>query len=99
MSNGSTLKTLIIIQAVIFFAVAVACVVATFVAHVGAFLFLGIAIAACTIISLIDKARPSSDGGGFMFRTGTTATWINMGLFAVAIVCMVLSASGVIRIV
>jgi len=99
MSNGSGLKTLTIIQAVVFFGVATACIVATFVAHVGAFLFLGIAIAACTIISLIDKAAISPDDGGFMFRTGDAATWINMALFVVAIVFMALSASGVIRIV
>jgi hypothetical protein len=98
MSNGSRLQTLTIIQAVVFFAIATACVVATFVEHVSAFLFLGIGIAACTVVSLIDKAAISPDNGGFMFVTGDSATWVNMGLFAVAMVFMVLSASGVIRI-
>jgi len=34
-----------------------------------------------------------------MFVTGDAATWVNMGLFAVAMVFMALSMSGVIRIV
>ena len=99
MSDNSRLQKLTIIQAVLFFAIAGACVVATFVMHVSAFLFLGIAIAACTIVSLIDKAAISSDNGGFMFVTGDAATWVNMGLFAVAMVFMALSMSGVIRII
>ncbi len=94
----SKLRTLTITQAVIFFAIAVACVVATFVEHVSAFLFLGIAIAACTIVSLIDKAAISPDNGGFMFVTGDKATWVNMAIFVVAMVFMALSMSGVIRI-
>ena len=98
MSN-SRIQTLTIVQAVVFFAVAGACVVATFVEHISAFLFLGIGIAACTIVSLIDKAAISPDNGGFMFVTGDGATWVNMALFAVAMVFMALSASGVIRIV
>lgn len=99
MSNGSGLQTLTIVQAVVFFVIAIVCVVATFTAHVGALLFLGIAFAACTIVSLIDKAAISSDDGGFLFRTEDAATWINMVLFGVAILFMALSASGVIRVV
>ena len=96
--SDSKLQTLTIVQAVLFFLIAGACVAATFIEHVSAFLFLGIAIAACTIVSLIDKAAISSDNGGFMFITGDNATWVNMALFVVAIVFMALSMSGVIRI-
>ena len=98
MSNGSKLQTLTIIQAVVFFAIGGACVVATFVEHVSALLFLGISFAACTIVSLIDKAAISPDNGGFLFVTGDGATWLNMGLFVVAMVFMALSMSGVIRV-
>jgi len=98
MSDSRKLQTLTIIQAVVFFAIAGACVVATFAEHVTAFLFLGIGIAACTIVSLIDKAAINPDNGGFMFVTGDSATWVNMGLFVVAMVFMALSMSGVIRI-
>ena len=97
MSN-SRIQTLTIIQAVVFFLIAGACVAATFLEHVTAFLFLGIALAACTIVSLIDKAAFSPDNGGFMFITGDNATWVNAALFIVAVVFMALSFSGVIRI-
>ena len=70
MSDNSRLQKLTIVQAVFFFAIAVACVVATFVMHVSAFLFLGIAIAACTIVSLIDKAAISPDKWGVHVRHG-----------------------------
>ena len=56
MSDNSRLQKLTIIQAVLFFSIAGACIVATFVLHVSAFLFLGIAIAACTIVSLIGQS-------------------------------------------
>ena len=96
--SDSRIQTLTIIQAIVFFLIAGACVAATFLEHVTAFLFLGIAIAACTIVSLIDKAAISPDNGGFMFVTGDKATWINMAVFVVAFVFMALSFSGVIRI-
>jgi hypothetical protein len=49
-------------------------------------------------VSLIDKAATSRDNGGFMFLTGDAATYVNMALFAVAMVFMVLSGTGTIRI-
>ena len=97
MSNGSRLETLTNVQAVIFFVIAAVCVVVSFVMHQTAFFFLGLAIAACTVVSLIDKAAISPDNGGFIFVTGDGATWVNVALFAVAMVLMALSAAGTIR--
>lgn len=97
MANGR-LSTLTIVQAVVFFVIAVVGVIVGLTTHQGAFLFLGIGIAACTIVSLIDKAAISPDNGGFMFVTGDAATYVNMALFAVAIVLMALAGTGTIQV-